>query len=120
MGILLGLAMVRYVGMRRTAFVAEADESLNEFKILAWGYYLQYGTWSGLTSENAMTTLVLRGPEDATGCWDYGPAAGGTATEIQIQATGDATPIKCLPVTGARVTLTLGGDGSSSRGVVYP
>jgi len=29
-GILLGFAMVRYVGVRRTAFVAEADESLGD------------------------------------------------------------------------------------------
>lgn len=119
-GIILGLAMVRYVGVRRNVFLVEADESLNELKTLAWGHYLQHGTWSGITSANMATTLGFQGPEDAAACWDYGLAADGTVTEIQIQATGDATPLKCLPVNGAIVTLALYVDGSSTRDVVYP
>lgn len=44
-------------------------------KTLAWGYYSQYGTWSGITPGNMATTLGFHGPEDAAGCWDCGLAA---------------------------------------------
>ncbi len=57
---------------------------------------------------------------DAVGCWDYDLAAAATATQIQFRATGDDTPVKCLPVNTGTVTLTLNGDGSSSRAVVLP
>lgn len=41
-GLLLSLAMVRYLGMRREAIIAEADYVLAELKNLGRGQYQQY------------------------------------------------------------------------------
>ena len=120
LGILVALATPRYLGTRRDAFIAEADNVLVELKSLAWGYYTQYGTWVGITPANVSATFGFVEPADAVGCWDYTLAAPGTATEILFQATGDNTPVKCSPVNTATVTLTVNGDGSASRAVVLP
>ena len=119
-GILIALAVPRYLGSRRNAFVAEADNVLQELKSLAWGYYNQYGTWVGLTSANVSSTFGFSEPPDAVGCWDYSLLADGTATQIGFQATGDNTPTKCLPIDTGVVTLTLNGDGSTTRTQTLP
>ncbi|MGH2405569.1 MAG: hypothetical protein ACRDGN_14080, partial [bacterium] len=82
--------------------------------------YTQYNSWAGLTNANVLTVFLFTPPDDADGCWDFGLAADGTAIEIQLQATGDTTPIKCAPVNGATVTLTLNGNGSASRSQNVP
>ncbi len=120
LGILIALAMPRYLGTRRNAFVAEGDNVLQELKTLAWGYYNQYGTWVGITAANMSGTFGFSEPPDAVGCWDYTLSAAGTATAIEFQATGDSTPTKCLPVDTAVITLTLNGDGSSTRTQTFP
>jgi type IV pilus assembly protein PilA len=119
-GILIALAVPRYLGSRRNAFVAEADNVLQELKSLAWGYYNQYGTWVGLTSANVSSTFGFSEPPDAVGCWDYDLVAAATATQIAFQATGDNTPVKCTPVDTGVVTLTVNGDGSSTRTQTLP
>ena len=81
-GILVSLAIPRYLGARRNAFVAEGDNVLQELKTLAWGYYNQYGAWTGITSANVSATFGFVEPPDAVGCWDYDLAVDGTATEL--------------------------------------
>jgi prepilin-type N-terminal cleavage/methylation domain-containing protein len=120
LGILLALAIPRYLGSRRNAFVAEADGVLQELKSLAWGYYNQYGTFVGITAANMSSTFGFSEPPDAVGCWDYDLMADGTATQIAFRATGDDTPTKCLPINTGVVTLTLNGDGSTSRTQTLP
>ncbi len=120
LSILIALATPRYLGVRRDAFIAEADNVLDELKSLAWGYYHQYGTWVGITPANMSSTFGFVEPPAALGCWDYDLAAAGTATQIQLRATGHSTPAKCVPVNTGTVTLTVNGDGSSSRAVVLP
>lgn len=120
LGILIALATPRYLGVRRDAFIAEADNVLDEMKSLAWGYYTQYGSWAGITAANMSPTFGFVEPPDAIGCWDYDLAADATATQISLRATGDTTPVKCSPVNSATVTLTMNGNGSSSRSVVLP
>jgi prepilin-type N-terminal cleavage/methylation domain-containing protein len=120
LGILLALAIPRYLGSRRNAFVAEADNVLQELKSLAWGYYNQYGTFVGLTAANMSSTFGFSEPPDAVGCWDYDLFIDGTATQIGFRATGDNTPTKCLPIDTGVVTLTLNGDGSTTRTQTLP
>lgn len=120
LGILLALAIPRYLGSRRTAFVAEADNVLQELKSLGWGYYNQYGTFLGITSANVSSTFGFAEPPDAVGCFDYDLTADATATQITFRATGDNTPTKCLPIDTAVVTLTLNGDGSTTRTQTMP
>lgn len=120
LGLLIALAIPRYLSARKHVLVAEADHTLEELRTVAWAYHTQYGTWAGLTNANMPTVFVFTPPDDADGCWDYGLAADGTSTEIQLLATGDNTPIKCAPVNGATVTLTLNGNGSASRSQNVP
>lgn len=120
LGLIIALAIPRYLGVRRHAFVAEADNALEELRTVAWAYYLQYGTWVGLTSANMAATFSFTPPDDTAGCWDYGLAADGTATGLQLLATGDSSPVKCFPVNTGTVTLTLSGDGSASRSESLP
>jgi type IV pilus assembly protein PilA len=115
LGILIALAVPRYLGARRSALIAEGDNVLQELKTLAWAYYQQYSTWVGVTAANMATTFGFTAP--ATGCWTYGLAADGAATQIQIQANdnpGGRTACGPLPGTGL-INLTLNGDGSSVR-----
>lgn len=120
LGILIALATPRYLGSRRNALAAEADNVLAELKSLAWGYYTQYGTWAGITAANVSSVFGFVEPPDAIGCWDYDLSADATDTEIRFRATGDNTPIKCSPVNTGTVTLTLYGDGSASRSTNLP
>lgn len=119
-GVMISLAIPRYLSARKHALVVEADNVLEELRTLAWTYYVKHGTWVGLDNTNVASVLGFTGPDDADGCWDYGLAADGTASEIQLQAAGDNTPIKCTPVNGGTVTLTLNGNGSASRSQNVP
>jgi len=119
-GILIALAVPRYLGSRRNAFVAEADNVLQELKSLGWGYYNQYGTFVGVTAANMSSTFGFSEPPDAVGCFDYDLMADGTATQLAFRATGDNTPTKCLPIDTGVITLTLNGDGSTTRTQTLP
>jgi len=120
LGILLALALPRYAAARRNAFLPEADNVLQELKGLAWAYYQQYGTWTGLTNANVFARFGFQPPPDAESCWDFSLAADGTDSDIQFLATGDDTPVKCQLVNTGTVTLTLNIDGSSSRTANLP
>ena len=120
LGVIISLAIPRYLSARKHILIVEADNVLQELRTLAWSYYLKYGTWEGLDNTNVLTTFGFVGPDDADSCWDYGLAAAGSASELQLQATGDDTPIKCTPVNGGTVTLTLNGNGSASRSQNVP
>ncbi|MDR7550779.1 MAG: prepilin-type N-terminal cleavage/methylation domain-containing protein [Armatimonadota bacterium] len=120
LAILLVLVVPRFLGSRKLAYVHEADDILNELKTMAWGYYQQHSSWEGITSANMNSVLSFQPPDDSVACWDFDLAAPGSATEIQLRAAGDNTPLKCLLVNGATVTLTLHGNGSSTRQQVLP
>ena len=114
LGILILLIEARYAGSRERAFNAEADHVLHELKGLAWAYYQQYGTWSGITPANFATALRFTGPDDGIACWDYVLPGDASATEIIFRANGDNTPTKCGPVNGKTRTLTFTSDGTAA------
>jgi type IV pilus assembly protein PilA len=109
LGILIALAVPRYLGARKNALVAEGDNMLQEVKTLSWAYYQQYSTFAGIT-------LGAIGFTPPTGsCWTI--AVGGTASLLTATATG--TPggrTQCSVLSGSEViTLTLDNTGASSR-----
>ncbi len=117
-GMLLGLAIPRYLGARRNSILPEGDYTLNELKTMGWGYYQQYGTWTGLTAANFVQALGFTAPGNV--CWSYTLAADGTDANIQFQAQGNpaGAPSKCaiLGAAGAAtITLQLNDDGSATR-----
>lgn len=116
LGILIALAVPRYMGARRNAFVAEGDNLLQELKTMSWAYYQQYSTFVGMTTAN----VGFQAPADDTAsCWDvaYGTL---TTTNAIMTATADALPVKCTPASAGVITVTLSGDGSSTRALVWP
>jgi prepilin-type N-terminal cleavage/methylation domain-containing protein len=115
LGILIALAVPRYLGARRSALIAEGDNTLQEIKTLAWAYYQQYSTWVGVTAANMATTFGFAPP--GSSCWSFDLAAAGAATQIQIRASDEpAGRTACGPLPGTgTITLTLNGDGSSVR-----
>ncbi|MDR7520995.1 MAG: prepilin-type N-terminal cleavage/methylation domain-containing protein [Armatimonadota bacterium] len=121
LGILIALAVPRYLGARKSSLIAEGDNVLQELKTLAWAYYQQYGTWVGLSAGNFASAFGFTAPSG--GCWDYTLAAAGSATDIQLRAQTPATGARSICgvlASGSSITLTLSGDGSSSRSQVVP
>lgn len=117
-GIILALAVPRYLGFRRTALVAEADTMLAEVKTLAWAYYQQHETWVGITTATMPAALGFEAPAGA--CWVFDVVGAGTAAQVRLRATGVSPPIKCLPAQGTTVTLAVNSDGSSERNQAFP
>jgi len=90
LGILIALAVPRYLGARRSALISEGDNALQ---------------------------LGFTAPGNA--CWSFDIATAGAA-QIVMQASGNPSgaPPKCTPLgsTGqSTIDLTLNSDGSSSR-----
>ena len=108
LGILLLLAVPRYLSARKSAYRAEADTVLQEAKTMEWAYYQQFnqfdisGTSIGLTPPGGMH-------------W-ANPSFGGTVGgSVQILMTGCAAG--CGPIgTADHVSLVLYSDGSSHGG----
>jgi prepilin-type N-terminal cleavage/methylation domain-containing protein len=116
LGILIALAVPRYLGARRSALIAEGDNVLQEMKTLAWAYYQQYSTWDGVTAGNVAATFGFTAP--GGGCWGYDLSANGTTTTIVLRARNLAAPTRCGPLGAANnvtVLLQVNGDGSSAR-----
>jgi len=99
LGILLALALASYLSARRHAYFAEAAERLQEMREFAWSFYAEKQTFDGF----------LDGPYQSTDYWDfaYSSCAG---TSCQVVATGKTGTL----VEGARVTVTLYGDGTAT------
>lgn len=120
LGILIALAVPRYLGARRSALIAEGDNTLQELKTLAWAYYQQYGTWVGIVAANMATTFGFTAP--GTGCWAYS-TADGTAAALAMNATSGAAGARAacgaLPA-NTSIFLTINSDGSSQRSQVIP
>jgi prepilin-type N-terminal cleavage/methylation domain-containing protein len=104
LGILIALAVPRYLGARKKAYKAEADNILQEAKTMEWAYYQQYNSFD--TSGNSIG-LVTPGNMH----W-RSPAFGGNATSIEILMSGQVTPLGATD----SVWIVLQSDGSSGGG----
>lgn len=115
LGILIALAVPRYLGARRSALISEGDNTLQEMKTLAWAYYQQYSAFTGMT----VSALGFTAPGNACWGWSINSAAAATTTlRASSLAVGGAVPAKCGALGGAgasTIDLVLNGDGSSSR-----
>ncbi len=110
LGILISLAVPRYLGARKNAYKTEADNILQEVRTLEWAYYQQYnlfdtsGTSIGFATPGAMH-------------W-ASPSFGGTANQsIQILMSGCGA---CSPIqTTDSLSVLLYSDGSSATGSTF-
>ena len=107
LGILIALAVPRYLAARKKAYKAEADNILQETKILEWAYYQQYNT---LDSAGTQIGLAMPG-----GSHWASPSYSGNSQLITVLMSGKLSPI----VGTDSIWITLSGDGSSSGGSTF-
>jgi prepilin-type N-terminal cleavage/methylation domain-containing protein len=113
LGILIALAVPRYLGARKSALVAEGDNALQEMKTLSWAYYQQYSTFSGL--DTGFPGVIGFQPP-GTACWTFTiPSASGTI--VGLRATGNTTGrTACNILSGSeQINVTLDNTGASTR-----
>ncbi|MCL6640226.1 MAG: type II secretion system GspH family protein [Candidatus Rokubacteria bacterium] len=82
LGILLALAVPRYLGARKRAYKTEADHMLQELKTLSWAYYQEYNVFP-----SSVANISLQLPPDSA--WQTPSIAagtGGSATSIRWEA----------------------------------
>jgi len=104
LGILLALAVPRYLGARKRAYKAEIDNILQEAKTLSWAYYQEYNTFSGITVSN----IGLSMPVSAAWQTPVPSVSGGTM--ITWTASGQTTGFPVTASDTCSVWLTSVGD----------
>ena len=111
LGILIALAVPRYLGARKKAYKAEADNVLQESKTLEWAYYQQYNLFD--TTGTAIGLVTPGGMH-----WNT-PSFGGTNNQfVSVLMSGCTTG--CSPIaTADSVWIVLYSDGASSGGASF-
>jgi prepilin-type N-terminal cleavage/methylation domain-containing protein len=109
LGILISLALPRYLSATKRAYKSEADNILQETKSLEWAYYQQYNSFD-TTATGASLNLLL----PPTMHWNA-PSISGTATSIQITMSGSVPPLSSAD----SVWIILSADGSSGGGASF-
>jgi len=110
LGILIALAIPRYLASRKKAYKAEADNILQEAKTLEWAYYQQYNTFD---TTAALTNVALVMPNGSH--WAAPACSGCGAQMVTIVMTGALAPL--LVTDSAWVTLS--SDGTSTGGATF-
>ena len=109
LGILIALAVPRYLAARKKAYKAEADNILQEAKTLEWAYYQQYNAFDTTAGGTSIGLVMPVGAHWAA------PSFGTAATGVSILMSGISTPL----ATTDSVWITLGSDGSSAGGSTF-
>ncbi len=111
LGILISIAVPRYLGARKNAYKVEAENVLQEARTLEWAYYQQYNFF-----DTSGTSIGFAAPG---GMHWASPSFGGSTTQsIQVLMSGCASG--CSPVgTADAVSVILYSDGSSASGSTF-
>jgi prepilin-type N-terminal cleavage/methylation domain-containing protein len=105
-GILIAAAVPLYLGARKKAYKAEADNTLQEMKTMEWAYYQQNNLFGGTTD------IGFTAP--SSGFWSW-TVTGSDANSAVLQASGTNSP-----VTGDTITLTIfGSDGHTVESATF-
>jgi type IV pilus assembly protein PilA len=100
LGILLALALPAYLGTRRKAYLAEADQNLQEMRTQAWLHYVEKQTFSGFDTS--------RTPSSPNWSYFWGSCTGNTSCTMSATSA-------TLPGGGtATVTVVLSSDGTAT------
>ena len=110
LGILIALAVPRYLAARKKAYKAEADNILQEAKTLEWAYYQQYNSFD---TTAALTSVALAMPGGSH--WHAPACSSCSAQNVTIVMSGLLAPL--LATDSAWITLS--GDGSSTGGATF-
>jgi len=108
LGILVAMAVPRYLAARKKAYKVEAQNVLQEMKTLEWAHFQEYGAFD--TTPNG-ASLGFAPPGGVH--WNP-PTISGT-DPITITVTGSQPPLTANDT----VWITLASDGSSSGGATF-
>ncbi len=112
LGILLALAVPRYLGARKRAYKAEIDNILQEVKTLSWAYYQEQNLFPTTVSD-----IALQMPGGAAWQTPVISAGAGTTTGITWTASGQTAG---FPVTQTDLcSVFLSSDGDSTQGCTF-
>jgi prepilin-type N-terminal cleavage/methylation domain-containing protein len=98
LAILVVAALPAYRGSRDRAYLAEARQVAQEFKTLAWGYFIENATFDGLTD----TAIGFTPPNSPF--WTY--TVSGADRSASLTATGQTGPRLMGTATPSRSTTT--------------
>jgi type IV pilus assembly protein PilE len=108
LGILIALAVPRYLAARKKAYKAEADNVLQEAKTLEWAYYQQYNLFD--TSGNSIG-LVTPGNMH----WASPAITGTNNAVVTMSMVGNTSPLAA----GDIISVLLYSDGASTGGSTF-
>ncbi len=108
LGILIALAVPRYLGARKQAYRAEAQHLLQEAKTLEWAYYQQYNLFD-TTGDN----IGLQIPGQMH--WGSPVISGTSDQQVTMSMTGTVDPLNNADT----VSVILYSDGSSNGGATF-
>ncbi len=108
LGILIALAVPRYLGARKKAYKAEADNVLQEAKTLEWAYYQQYNLFD--TTGNSVGLVIPGGMH-----WGSPVITGTNNAQVTMSMTGTLSPL----VAADTISVILYSDGSSGGGSTF-
>jgi len=110
LGILIALAIPRYLAARKKAYKAEADNILQEAKTLQWSYYQQYNTFD---TSAPMTQIGLAMPGGSH--WNAPACSSCSGQNVTIVMSGALNPLLATD----SVWVTLSSDGTSTGGQTF-
>ncbi len=108
LGILLALAVPRYLGARKRAYKAEIDNILQEAKTLSWAYYQEHNAFPAVIAD-----IALQMPGGAAWQTPVVATGGGVNAWIQWSAVGQAAGFPVTPADNCWITLS--NDGNSDQ-----
>jgi type IV pilus assembly protein PilA len=108
LGILISLAVPRYLGARKKAYKAEAENVLQEMRTLEWAYYQQFNLFD--TSGISMGFAPPGGMH-----WNAPAVTGTTNALVTIIMSGSVSPLAATDM----VSVFLYSDGSSQSGSTF-
>lgn len=107
LGILLALAVPRYLGARKRAYKAEIDNILQEAKTLAWAYYQEQNFFP-----TAIGQISLQMPGGSAWQLPVVSNPGGSGTNVLVSSIGAAAGFPVGPADLCSVFLDNTGDSS--------
>ena len=110
LGILLALAVPRYLGARKRAYKAEIDNILQEVKTLSWAYYQEHNVFP-----SDVTNIALSMPGGTVWNTPSISGGGGTAASIVWLSSGLSSPL----VSTDTCSVFLSTDGDSNQGCSF-
>ncbi len=108
LGILIALAVPRYLAARKKAYKAEADNVLQEAKTLEWAYYQQYNLFD---TSGSSIGLVTPGNMH----WASPAISGTNNAVVTMSMIGNTSPLAA----GDIISVLLYSDGASTGGSTF-